>query len=88
MVVGDVINTYVWSFQPAAGVEIMILTQFFSNTNGYFGITDGVSISRNYWNTTIIPSAKDPVKFGITNTDYYYTNQASPNGGFSGIQIK
>jgi len=88
MVAGDVINNFVGTFQPAVGVEIIIFTNFMNNTNGYFGITDGVSVSQNYWNTTIIPSAKDPIKFGITNTIYYYTAQVSPNGGWSGIQIK
>jgi|TARA_R110000751_G_C13587277_1_gene460586 hypothetical protein len=89
MVSGDVINTLGGgSFTPAAGVQIIVLTIFNNQTNAYTGITDGVTIGRNYWETGGSNSAKSGLsRMGITNAIYFYSDSVSPNGGWSGIQI-
>jgi len=94
MAVGDVINvnTTTTSFQPAAGVEIMILR--FMNDSNYgirYGFTDGVNTCTTYLQggTANYNNAQIGNKFGITNTNYWYDQAgAATKQGFSGIQIK
>tara|TARA_R110000751_G_scaffold224404_1_gene326477 strand:+ start:215 stop:517 length:303 start_codon:yes stop_codon:yes gene_type:complete len=92
LAVGDIISdvdnsSTTLTFQPAAGVEIMI-TMCGGMNLGYVGITDGVSDAVQYtqYNTALITAPN--IKVGITNTHYFknYTNVAGC--GYSGIQIK
>ncbi len=89
MAVGDVINftaNATGNYQPAAGVEIMILRPFVNASNTESGVTDGTNKAVDYYGAAS-PYVVYGGKFGITNT-YYYTSSSGSNRGFSGIQIK
>ena len=89
MTVGDLVffnATSATTYQPAAGVEIIILSIFVSNSaTTYYGtFQSGLVRNRNY--SAQLPYANN--KFGITNTDYFEFNVLNGNTGFCGIQIK
>lgn len=93
MAVGDIIVAHrVGSFQPAAGVEIMVTMVFTDNILSSCGIKQssdsttmknygGASNTNNSIWTTVAP------KMGITNSHYFF-NSSTSNGGITGIQIK
>ena len=96
MAVGDVINETMPSsttFQPAAGVEIIVLSVFGGSDSVWqWGFTDGTNFARKYQDYigdrdyTITSMG---IKFGITNTMYYSCDSTDTSSrGFSGIQIK
>ena len=90
MAVGDAVNFYshaTATFQPASGVEIMVLTIFTYSHSNYFGITNGTDIASNYSGINYTNNTTSS-KYVITNTDYYYHNSPTHESGFSGIQIK
>ena len=93
MVVGDIINqnmTGLTIWQPALGVEIMILQVLADNSTGRSGFRDAATITNNYAN----PGNGyyyDPTrtKLGITNANYFHSSFGTgATQGFSGIQIK
>jgi hypothetical protein len=93
MAVGDIINEIVLttSFVPAAGVEILILKVFRSNSfNVRVGFSDGVNHPNAYLDTaaSVANRMADVTRYGITNTDYFYMSSSGTEFGFSGIQIK
>jgi len=104
MTVGDIINSTSasssLSFQPAAGVEVMIT--FISGVSAtQAGLTDGTNeskcyMTREYNNTrsTTYPWAYawgyaqgTSTKIPITNT-YYLTITNTSNAGYGGLQTK
>jgi hypothetical protein len=94
MAVGDVINAipaqvanYSY-FQPAAGVEIMILS-LSSATNNHYFLYNGTN--QGAWtNTDVSAGSKEPtnMKIGITNTNYLAIYNTGAYGQYTGIQIK
>ena len=94
MVAGDVINVNMdglTSFQPALTVELYIMKQFSRSTSTLMkGFTDGVTTTVNYSTATsaAVNWTDNWSKFGITNTNYFYTSAAVTEGGLSMIQIK
>ena len=97
MAVGDVINEVMPStttFQPAAGVEIIILSVFGgADTSWQWGFTDGSDFARKYQSynggTPGYTISSMGTKLGITNTMYYTCDSTDTvSRGFSGIQIK
>ena len=92
MAVGDIINVSadgVNSWQPAAGIEIIVLKTFMGSTTGYTGITNGTVSPNQYVDRSDTNNANQVGnKYGITNTFYYYNSIGSSTTGFSGIQIK
>ena len=90
MAVGDSINVNMSTtnaFQPASGVEIMVLYSFFEASSGYVGFQDGTLITSNHHPAADYNQWLD-CKFPITNTNYYYNNSLQAQSGFAGIQIK
>ena len=66
MAVGDIVNINNPAYQPAVGVEIIVLIVFRGNSVGSHGLTDGVSTITNYGsgdsaNTSLTKTA---LKFG------------------------
>ena len=93
MAVGDSVNQSLHSstsFQPASGVEIMVLKAFNGgDTDWYYGITDGTNNALHYTHYSYSNTGAIGEKFTITNTMYFYiSSNTSSNKGFSGIQIK
>jgi len=97
MVVGDVVNgigldSTLFSFQPAAGVEV-IVTHMAINSGWYsLGTTAGVGTGKIYYgsnNAQPSPSIQGGTKICINNTNFLYFNaSAGFQANFSGIQIK
>jgi len=94
MAVGDIINgvdptvaSYVY-FQPAAGVEIMIMFSGGAGTSVTSGIYDGVNLGTFKTTDNADYSEGGNVRIGITNTIYYAMYAGSGSLGYSGIQIK
>ena len=93
MAVGDVISA-IWTgshtFQPAVGVEVIIMYVNANGGSGNWGMTDGTNnavqhvgswaTSNNYGLTGQLQA-----RIPINNTNYF---SASNYGGYSGIQIK
>jgi hypothetical protein len=94
MTVGDVININMSgtdNYQPAAGVEIMVLKTFMGdNGSNRYGFTDGTQSTNLFYqpSTFRYDQAGIGTKFGITNSQYYYNTSTAAEKGFSGIQIK
>ncbi len=94
MAVGDVISA-VWTggahtFQPAVGVEIIIMYANANGSGGNWGMTDGVNNAVQHsgsWSTAnnFGLTAQLQARIPINNTNYF---SASASGGYSGIQIK
>jgi len=93
MAVGDIIQISLPSgtnnFQPAAGVEIIVLKNLMDSVTGRYGFTDGAV------NTTVyhgLNSGYDQAGLGtktaFTNAQYYYNDAAHSNHGCCAIQIK
>jgi hypothetical protein len=90
MAINDTINKYfnsVTTFQPAATVEIFILSLFNSSVGMNAGFTDGVNVAEKYLLYSQAGNQSVP-KYIITNTDYFYVSATNASYGFSGIQIK
>ena len=92
MAAGDVINFLangVVSFQPAAGVEIIVLRVFGNAGTLSTGISDGATSAQDYF-SPVAPYQQlgSSNKFGITNSEYFILTPSSAFVGFSGIQIK
>jgi hypothetical protein len=95
MAVGDAVNINLGSsgtsYQPASGVEVMVLQVFRSNTFATrIGFTDGTLTTSTYVGATAGTANRtaDWRKFIITNGQYYWQNGSAQDYGFSGIQIK
>jgi len=94
MAAGDVVNGYLASsasFQPAAGVEILI-TSWFANgaTAMQIGLTGG-GTAYNYVGGTTGTGAGAimmNIKFFITNTRFLLNVPSGVDAGYTGIQIK
>jgi len=93
MAVGDVISVIQNSditYQPAAGVEVMI-TSAGNPIDAYFAIllTNGVGVSINYINNTATNWTFYQPKIFINNSIYVSIVGNAPNyRSFCGIQIK
>ena len=97
MVVGDVVNgigvvSTLFSFQPAAGVEV-IITHMAINSAWYtLGTTAGAGTGKIYYgsnNAQPSPSIQGGTKICINNTNFiYFAASATYQANFSGIQIK
>ena len=92
MVAGDlvpIISGVAFTYQPAAGVEIVIMKNHHSSGTFSYGLTNGVTTATNYLVAVSITydSAATGNRVCITNTNYY-TNSAGSGTGFSGIQTK
>ena len=92
MAVGDIVNwlaNSVTSYQPAAGIEIIIMRIFGDAGTYSIRVTDGVIAAGDYM-TSIAPyqQMSSSNKIGITNTSYFQFLPSSSTRGFSGIQIK
>ena len=76
------------SFQPAAGVEIIILS-LHGDSTCRAGLTNGVTISDSIASNSSTFGQGFNTKIGINNTNYLnmYTNGPTPPS-YSGIQIK
>tara|TARA_R110000744_G_scaffold248272_1_gene364671 strand:+ start:608 stop:898 length:291 start_codon:yes stop_codon:yes gene_type:complete len=96
MAIGDIINDQeapsgglTWyTFQPAAGVDIVITSVSGQGTDCRGGLSDGVNQSdAKLYDQAEFASGQN-TKFGINNTNYliFYDNAGGPS--FSGIQIK
>jgi len=95
MAVGDIINSVTTQvaqysyFQPAAGVEIIILAVPTATVNHFF-LYDG--INQAAWTNTasISTSGIDStnMKIGITNTNYLGLYNQGAYSSYTGIQIK
>ena len=86
---GDIVNVNLGgtgSYQPSAGIEIVLLTPL-GNTGNY-GFTNGVT--NTYLYLEVGNGGGNPLmqKLGITNGQYFYTSTAVAYSGISGIQIK
>jgi len=91
MAVGDIVNIALnsaTSYQPAAGIEILILKTFNGTTVAYIGITDGAITANNYLDYNAAGPNEIGNKMGITNSLYYSTVAALATSGFTGIQLK
>ena len=104
MAAGDIVNVQVigvypagTTYQPAAGIEIIVLQSLVKTGNTYVGIFDGATHAYNM--VSVIASGgsnNNPfqsylplsMKLGITNTEYYKNDSAAANKGFSAIQTK
>jgi len=92
MAVGDVISVLQNSditYQPAAGVEVMITSAGPQNDGGFgIGLYDGVNISYNYYNATTSAWENYQPKIFITNSVYLTITSSAGSRSFCGIQIK
>ncbi len=97
MAVGDVVNginaaSGTFNFQPAVGVECVILTCSGGNTSMGNGITNGTAVSRTDYSFsgTSAQGGRNPhnMKLCINNTNYLYTATNTYPSAYSGIQIK
>ena len=89
MAVGDVVNVLLnsaTSYQPAAGISLVIMTNFNGEAAFQYGVTNGVLTAVNY--TAADNSVMLGQKIGITNTVYYYLSAGAATSGFTAIQIK
>lgn len=95
MAVGDVVNavssgTGTISFQPAAGVEIIILFTSGLDT-GRVGLTTGANTGQTYTMSDSIGDAftvGGNCKIGINNSVYLSVYSSTGKPAYSGIQIK
>jgi hypothetical protein len=95
LTVGDIVNismTGVNSYQPASGIEIIVLMNFSGSVTMYYGHTDGVQDTAQFFaGSASTPNYINPVlgnKSGFTNARYYYNTSAHALKGFSGVQTK
>jgi len=94
MAVGDIIQISLASgtnsFQPAAGVEIIVLKNLMDSVVGRYGFTDGAVNTTVYHSvgTSTYDQAGLGTKTAFTNAQYYYNDAAASNHGCCAIQIK
>jgi len=104
MAAGDIVNIHMTgvypagtTYQPAAGVEIIILSMMLNTANTTVGFTDGANYAKNIFSQVAAGSTSNASyqsgepfkqKFGITNAQYLKNDSGATNKGFSGIQIK
>jgi len=98
MAVGDVVNGILQAasgalnFQPAAGVECVIMHCSGGNTSMGNGLADGTYTSRSDYSFsgTSAQGGRNPhnLKLCINNTNYLYCQANSYPPAYSGIQIK
>jgi len=96
MAVGDVVNAIsatntVLTFQPAAGVEVMISSVGLDNTGtNVRNLFNGTNVSVLASTITSHSVTNGNLKIFINNTNYFTLPAlgASAHGSFSGIQIK
>jgi|SaaInlStandDraft_2_1057019.scaffolds.fasta_scaffold90094_2 hypothetical protein len=94
MTVGDIVSSIhnaigVFTFQPAATVEIICLSFQGGTSNFHIGLTDGVNTVYTEFDANASVGGRTPFgKHGITNTNYLYLYTNVDPAGFSGIQIK
>ena len=104
MVAGDIVNIQLigvypagTTYQPAAGVELIVLQSLANTANTYIGIFDGATHAYNIVSTIAAASGNNgpyqsflplTMKLGITNTQYYKNDSGAANKGFSAIQTK
>jgi hypothetical protein len=89
MAVGDVVNVLLssgTSYQPAVGVELVIMTILNGEIATIYGVTDGVDSAINY--TAADNSVMLSQKIGLTNGIYYSVTVGAATGGFSAFQTK
>jgi len=92
MAVGDVVNGFAASttfvdFQPAANVEVAILSVLGQEGDVEVGLYNGVT----YGQQNINSSSGNTIfceRFMINNTNYLRMYSSGQNGSFTGIQIK
>ena len=90
MVAGDVVNgvNLSGSFQPAATVEICLVSLQGLGGDVNAGISNGVTNHSNAYNSGVSGTNFSlGIKFFITNT-IYLSRVGGDNVGYSGIQIK
>jgi len=89
--VNDIVDTGFVDFQPAAGVEVMILStgMELNPVGGNFNIVDGVvnnsTVANGDWRSL------GTIKTGVTNDIWFRmhnTSGVTSNMGFTGIQIQ
>ena len=83
------------TFQPAVGVEVLILQAQIGSAAGVqlahtVGIYDGVRLSGYTDITTAVVTGTSALRMFITNTDYlrYLTDVTARDFSYSGVQIK
>ena len=96
MVVGDIVNGIsaldtLITFQPAAGVEVIITSSGMDVTTNVITLTDGVLFSGQVTSAGSNGAASEQcnTKFGITNAIYIAISAAGVglSTSFSGIQV-
>ena len=89
MAIGDIVSGYGTSFQPAAGISVLILFAGIPNGGGGVGITDGSSSSK-----VVIPAtpyntySSESRGIGIFKIPIINSNYLACIDGYSGIQIE
>ncbi len=95
MAVGDIVSVKTgtalttWHYyQPAAGVEIIVLSAFAGDSLQYISLYDGVDNMYNRLGYVNTSQTNSNIKIGINNSIYIgqYSDQTATS--FSGIQIK
>jgi hypothetical protein len=86
MTVGDSINISGNSWQPASGVEVMVLKMMLNSGPYTFGFTDGTTNTLMYHSGNAYNEEGN--KYPITNTHYFTIQGTHSALGFAGIQIK
>ncbi len=91
MAAGDVVSGFVASstfvdFQPAAGVEVAIMSALGQEGDVEVGLYDGVTYGQQ--NVASTTSSKFCERFMINNTNYLRMYSSGQTGSFTGIQIK
>lgn len=91
MAVGDVVNAIGaagrLTYQPAAGVEVLIVSFFHHNGPSQEVSLINAAANQCYLADTSFYNSLD-VKIAINNTNYFTTNANLYPGGFTGFQTK
>ena len=90
MAVGDVVSAInITSYQPSAGVEVILLHLWYNNNADVYRLNNGTLSKYNNFNTGTTglgyQGNNATMKFPITNTNYYTSDATT---AISGIQIK
>ena len=90
MAIGDTVSGFTATFQPAAGIQVIIFFSGVPIAASSTGITDGGSTSIVYvplWDPVLLNASNSRgisvFKIPIDNTNYF-----TGPGGYSGIQTK
>lgn len=85
---GTVLNTWHY-YQPAAGVEIIVLSAFAGDGLQYSSLYDGVDNMYSRVGSGLVSSPNNlNIKIGINNSIYLGQYSDATATSFSGIQIK